>query len=193
MRRRLRVLANHAQSQHFPSGTCDVTAQMGNVASSRPYQFVMISSPSSPAHGRVERAMAELRSEYGSHELQVTLIDDVDGEIADATLAKADGAPLWPFCTYTDMHQTTTVFRGVTHAVCIMLGVAVTHALCTILGVAPGAYGTLTPRMIAAATQLRWVQCPMAAPPESYFSPELQTREDITVTNMRGIYDQVRT
>jgi phosphoglycerate dehydrogenase-like enzyme len=54
---------------------------------------------------------------------------------------------------------------------------------------ADACYGTLTPMLLAAAPRLRWCQCPMAAPPESYFFKEL-AESAVVVTNMRGIYDQ---
>jgi len=55
---------------------------------------------------------------------------------------------------------------------------------------ADAAYGALTATLLAAAPKLKWIQCPMAAPPESYFIPELIQRAEIEVTNMRGIYDE---
>jgi phosphoglycerate dehydrogenase-like enzyme len=53
---------------------------------------------------------------------------------------------------------------------------------------ATAAYGFLTPQMIAAAPQMRWLQLPAAAPPPEVFTREL-AQSEITVTNMRGIYD----
>eukprot|EP01052_Picozoa_sp_SAG31_P037133 SAG31_NODE_4747_length_2984_cov_3.461698_1_plen_305_part_00 len=55
---------------------------------------------------------------------------------------------------------------------------------------ADAAYGFCTAELLAAAPKLKWIQCPMAAPPESYFIPELTQRDEIQVTNMRGIYDE---
>lgn len=52
---------------------------------------------------------------------------------------------------------------------------------------AEGFYGNLTPELLAAAKQLRWNQTPMAGL-ESYFYPEL-SNSTITITNMRGIYN----
>ncbi|MFD2416407.1 D-2-hydroxyacid dehydrogenase [Amycolatopsis pigmentata] len=55
------------------------------------------------------------------------------------------------------------------------------------------AYGTLTPRLIEAATGLEWLQAPMAAPPAGYYFPEL-TAHPVVVTNMRDTYtDHVST
>eukprot|EP01045_Picozoa_sp_COSAG04_P018158 COSAG04_NODE_1660_length_6022_cov_5.271146_5_plen_343_part_00 len=54
---------------------------------------------------------------------------------------------------------------------------------------ADGAYGTLTPELLAAAPNLQWLQCPAAAPVGDYYFDEL-VASDVTVTNMRGIYDE---
>lgn len=55
------------------------------------------------------------------------------------------------------------------------------------------AFGTLTPRLLEAATGLEWLQAPMAAPPEGYFFPELAAHP-VVVTNLRGTYtDHVST
>lgn len=54
---------------------------------------------------------------------------------------------------------------------------------------ADAAYGTLTPELLAAAPNLRWLQCPAAAPVGNYYFPEL-VASDVIVTNMRGIYDE---
>ena len=51
---------------------------------------------------------------------------------------------------------------------------------------ADAAYGTLPAGWDA--PRLRWLQAPMAAPPLGYFSPELAAHP-VTVTNMRGIYN----
>ena len=40
------------------------------------------------------------------------------------------------------------------------------------------------------APKLRWLQCPGAAPPASFYFQEL-VDSDVEVTNMRGIYNQV--
>ena len=47
-------------------------------------------------------------------------------------------------------------------------------------------YGTITPSLLAAATQLRWIQTPMAGL-ERYFFPAL-IEHPVAVTNMRGIF-----
>jgi phosphoglycerate dehydrogenase-like enzyme len=47
-------------------------------------------------------------------------------------------------------------------------------------------FGNITPRMLAAATHLQWIQTPMAGL-ERYFFPELQAHP-VIVTNMRGIF-----
>ena len=54
---------------------------------------------------------------------------------------------------------------------------------------ADACYGYLSPELLAGAPQLRWCQCPMAAPPAEYFFKEL-VESPVVVTNMRGIYDQ---
>lgn len=50
-------------------------------------------------------------------------------------------------------------------------------------------FGKLTPDMLAAAGQLRWVQCPTASL-EHYVFPEL-IAHPCTLTNMRGVYSDV--
>ncbi|HEX2034998.1 MAG TPA: D-2-hydroxyacid dehydrogenase [Chloroflexota bacterium] len=47
-------------------------------------------------------------------------------------------------------------------------------------------FGVITPELLAAARQLRWIQTPMAGL-ERYFFPAL-VEHPVTVTNMRGIY-----
>lgn len=47
-------------------------------------------------------------------------------------------------------------------------------------------FGVITPRMLAAAPHLQWIQTPMAGL-ERYFFPELQAHP-VVVTNMRGIF-----
>ena len=51
---------------------------------------------------------------------------------------------------------------------------------------ADAAYGTLPEGWDA--PRLRWLQAPMAAPPFGYFTPQLAAHP-VTVTNMRGIYN----
>ena len=50
-------------------------------------------------------------------------------------------------------------------------------------------FGYLTPRLLQAARQLRWVQAPTASM-EKYLFPEL-VRSPVLVTNMRGIFSDV--
>ncbi len=52
-------------------------------------------------------------------------------------------------------------------------------------------FGKLTPPLLAAATKLRWVQCPTASL-EHYLFPEL-VEHPCTLTNMRGLYWDVIT
>lgn len=51
------------------------------------------------------------------------------------------------------------------------------------------AYGTLSADLLAAAPQLQWLQAPAAAPVGDFYFTEL-VASDVTVTNMRGIYDE---
>ncbi len=53
---------------------------------------------------------------------------------------------------------------------------------------ADAAFGTLTPELLAAAKQLKWLQAPMAAPPAGFYFPELVSHP-LKVTNFRGIYN----
>ncbi|MGY1844081.1 D-2-hydroxyacid dehydrogenase [Modestobacter sp. SYSU DS0875] len=59
--------------------------------------------------------------------------------------------------------------------------------LAGLLTEAEAAFGTLTPRLLAAAGRLRWLHSPQANPPSGYFFPEL-VESDVVVTNVRGIY-----
>jgi phosphoglycerate dehydrogenase-like enzyme len=52
---------------------------------------------------------------------------------------------------------------------------------------ATAAFGILTPDSLEAATNLRWLQAPAAAPPPSFFFPEL-VEHPVVVTNLRGVY-----
>lgn len=72
-------------------------------------------------------------------------------------------------------------FPGLTVVVCEDADAA--HAA---LHDADAAYGTLPPGWHA--PRLRWLQAPMAAPPVGYFNAEL-VAHPVTVTNMRGIYN----
>jgi phosphoglycerate dehydrogenase-like enzyme len=53
---------------------------------------------------------------------------------------------------------------------------------------AAAAYGTLSVEHLASAGLLEWLQAPAAAPDAGYFSPEL-IAHPVTVTNLRGIYN----
>ena len=53
---------------------------------------------------------------------------------------------------------------------------------------ADAAFGTLTPALLAASRQLRWLQAPMAGPPAGWYYPEL-VRHPVVITNMRGIFN----
>ncbi|MFF1762773.1 D-2-hydroxyacid dehydrogenase [Streptomyces sp. NPDC058266] len=55
------------------------------------------------------------------------------------------------------------------------------------LGRADAAYGALTPELLAAADQLRWLQAPQAGPPPGFYHPSL-VRHPVQVTNMRDTY-----
>lgn len=55
------------------------------------------------------------------------------------------------------------------------------------LAEADAALGMLTPELLAAAPGLRWLQCPIAAPPPSFFFDELLAHP-VVVTNLRGVY-----
>src|SRR6266568_2934767 len=50
------------------------------------------------------------------------------------------------------------------------------------------AYGTLPRALLAAATRLRWLQAPQAAPPAGWYYPELIAHRAV-VTNFREIYN----
>jgi phosphoglycerate dehydrogenase-like enzyme len=51
-----------------------------------------------------------------------------------------------------------------------------------------GGYGWLSPEMLSVAERFAWLQSPQAAPPDWFYYPEL-VESPITVTNMRGIYN----
>ncbi len=53
---------------------------------------------------------------------------------------------------------------------------------------ADAAFGTVSPGMLAYASNLRWIQAPAAAPPPGYYYKEL-IEHPCTVTNFRGIYN----
>lgn len=48
-------------------------------------------------------------------------------------------------------------------------------------------YGRITPELLRSAPRLRWIQAPSAGL-EGVVFPELAARDDITLTNMRGVY-----
>jgi phosphoglycerate dehydrogenase-like enzyme len=53
---------------------------------------------------------------------------------------------------------------------------------------AGAAFGTLTPDLLRAASNLKWLQAPAIAPPPGYYSPEL-VAHPVVVTNFRGIFN----
>ncbi len=53
---------------------------------------------------------------------------------------------------------------------------------------ADAAFGTMNPRLVAAASKLRWLQAPAAAPPAGYYFDELISHPT-QVTNFREIYN----
>ena len=53
---------------------------------------------------------------------------------------------------------------------------------------ADAAFGTFTPDLLSVCKNLKWIQCPAAAPPEGYYFPEL-VDHSAQVTNMREIYN----
>ncbi|MEO5840982.1 MAG: D-2-hydroxyacid dehydrogenase [Acidimicrobiales bacterium] len=56
-----------------------------------------------------------------------------------------------------------------------------------VLANASAVFGMLTPDLLAATPHLRWLQAPAAAPPPSFFFPEL-VDHPVVVTNLRGVY-----
>jgi phosphoglycerate dehydrogenase-like enzyme len=57
----------------------------------------------------------------------------------------------------------------------------------TALARADAVYGTLTPELLAATRQLRWLQAPQAGPPPGFYHADL-VRHPAQVTNMRDTY-----
>jgi len=53
---------------------------------------------------------------------------------------------------------------------------------------AEAAFGTMPPALLRAASRLRWLQAPQAAPPAGYYTPELIAHPAL-VTNFREIYN----
>lgn len=62
------------------------------------------------------------------------------------------------------------------------------QAAMTDLANARGAFGTLDPQLLTAAPMLEWLAAPAAGPRPEFYFPELVTSE-VTVTNVRGIYN----
>ena len=56
------------------------------------------------------------------------------------------------------------------------------------LPTADAVFGTLDAELLDAASQLRWLQAPFAAPPAGFYFPGL-IEHRVTVTNFRGIYN----
>jgi len=56
------------------------------------------------------------------------------------------------------------------------------------IGKADAAFGTLPPALLSAASNLRWIQAPQAAPPAGWYYPELIAHSAI-VTNFREIFN----
>ena len=57
-----------------------------------------------------------------------------------------------------------------------------------LIGGADGAFGALTPQLLARAPRLRWLQAPFAAPPAGYYHQDL-IEHPVVVTNMRGLFN----
>ena len=55
------------------------------------------------------------------------------------------------------------------------------------LSTARGAFGTMDPELLSAASGLEWLACPAAGPSPDFYFPEL-VASPVTVTNARGIY-----
>jgi phosphoglycerate dehydrogenase-like enzyme len=53
---------------------------------------------------------------------------------------------------------------------------------------AEAAFGTIAPSVLGAASKLRWLQAPQAAPPAGYYTREL-IEHPVVVTNFREIYN----
>lgn len=89
------------------------------------------------------------------------------------------------------MEDTTQAWAAAVARAAPTLRVHVAHDRDEALRLLPGAaaaYGSLDPELLAAASSLRWLQAPMAAPPAGYFFPEL-VDHPVQVTNFRGIYN----
>jgi len=57
-----------------------------------------------------------------------------------------------------------------------------------LIGQADGAFGTVPPALLRAASKLRWIQAPQAAPPAGWYYPEL-IAHPVVVTNFREIFN----
>jgi phosphoglycerate dehydrogenase-like enzyme len=57
-----------------------------------------------------------------------------------------------------------------------------------LIGSADGAFGAVTPELLARAPRLRWLQAPFAAPPAGYYHRDL-IEHPVVVTNMRGLFN----
>ena len=56
------------------------------------------------------------------------------------------------------------------------------------IGHADGAFGRISPALLARADKLRWLQAPQAAPPAGFYYPEL-IAHPVVITNFREIYN----
>ena len=56
------------------------------------------------------------------------------------------------------------------------------------IGAVEAAYGQMPPALFAQAANLKWLACPRAGPDPSFYHPAL-VASDVTVTNVRGIYN----
>jgi phosphoglycerate dehydrogenase-like enzyme len=56
------------------------------------------------------------------------------------------------------------------------------------IGSANAAFGTVPPALLGAASKLRWIQAPQAAPPAGWYYPEL-IAHPVAVTNFREIFN----
>ncbi len=57
-----------------------------------------------------------------------------------------------------------------------------------VIAKADAAFGTLAPNLLRAASKLRWIQAPQAAPPAGWYYPELIAHR-VVVTNFREIFN----
>lgn len=83
-------------------------------------------------------------------------------------------------------------WQNALHAAAPNLTIRVANDISEAVALAPqidAFYGTITPQILAAAVNLRWIQTPMAGL-EQYMFPELIS-SPVILTNMRGIYSDV--